>query len=175
MYDEVDHILKHNMPECDDWTPVCWFSMAGRMVAQITGRIFGGEDLGRNPEFLDLTANFALDGFRAIFDVRRVKPPLLQPWVAPRLASVRRLREHEATAVRILAPLVQARLDGEKSDDADGPEDMLSALLRKSKGKGNGMEPLEMAKEALLGLLFSAVQATVHSITNMSVLAPKAM
>ncbi|KAK3936260.1 cytochrome P450 monooxygenase [Diplogelasinospora grovesii] len=159
VYDEVDHALKHDMPECTEWTPVPMYMTIAHMVAKITGRVFVGEGLCRSPEYLDNAINYAVDVHTAQVEVKRMSP-LLRPFLAPRLASVRRLRRREAAAARFFEPLVQSRLDAERSGDPDwrAPDDMLSVLMRKSEGRGI-VSAAEMAK-IQLGIIFASVHTT---------------
>lgn len=168
VYDEVDHALKTEIPECADWTPVPMYMTIANMVAKVTGRVFVGEGLCRSPEYLDNAINYAVDVHEAQVEVKQMNP-LLRPFLAPRLESVRRLRRREASAAHFFQPLVQARLDAEKSGDPDwrAPDDMLSVLMRKSEGRGI-VTAAEMAK-IQLGIIFAAVHTTSESMTHMYV------
>ncbi len=168
VYDEVDHALKTDIPKCSEWTPVPMYMAIANMVAKITGRVFVGEGLCRSPEYLDNAINYAVDVHTAQVEVKRMNP-LLRPFLAPRLTSVRRLRRREAAAARFFKPLVQARLDAEKSGDPDwrAPDDMLSVLMRKSEGRGI-VSAAEMA-QIQLGVIFASVHTTSESMTHMHV------
>ncbi|KAI1811306.1 cytochrome P450 monooxygenase-like protein [Poronia punctata] len=160
--DEVESAFKVEMPECSDWTPVPIYMTIANMVAKITGRVFVGEGLCRSPEYLDNAINYAVDVSAAQVEVKQMNP-LLRPFLAPRLASVRRLRLREASAARFFEPLVQARLDAEKRGE-QAPDDMLSVLMRKSEGRGI-VTAAEMA-QIQLGIIFAAVHTTSESMTH---------
>ncbi|KAI1327759.1 cytochrome P450 monooxygenase-like protein [Xylariaceae sp. FL0255] len=158
VYDEVDHALKVDMPECSAWTLVPMYMTIANMVAKVTGRVFVGEGVCRSPEYLDNAIHYAVDLHTAQVEIKHMSP-LLRPFLASRLTSVRRLRDWEASAARFFKPLVQARLDAEKSGDPDwrAADDI----------EGRGIvSAAEMAK-IQLGIIFASIHMTSESMTHM--------
>ncbi|KAK7931192.1 hypothetical protein PG985_001904 [Apiospora marii] len=164
VYAEVEQVMREEMPECRDWTAVSAYTTVVHMVAKITGRIFVGPGLCRHPEYLDSAVNYALDVLRAQKEIKTIRP-LLRPLLAPRLPSVRQLREREKKAAEFFGPVVQARLDAEASDPHwQKPQDMLSSLM--SSGAGHGVLSAAGLAKMQLGVIFAAVHTTSESMTH---------
>lgn len=89
------------------------------LVARLSSRLFVGEDLCRNDEWLELAKNYTLDSFaagRALrswpFALRRIMVWILPEW--------KKIRQDVADARRILAPVVNKRLEWNRTADAKG-------------------------------------------------------
>lgn len=78
------------------------------IVAQVSTRIFMGEELCRNEEWLNESALFAACAFNAV-EVLRHWPSILRPWVAPFIAECRETRARIARCREIMEPYVTAR------------------------------------------------------------------
>lgn len=89
------------------------------IVAQLSSRLFVGEDLCRNKEWLELAKNFTLDSFAAT-RVLRSWPFVLRPLVIWILPEWKKVRRDVADARRILAPVVNKRLEMSRVADAKG-------------------------------------------------------
>lgn len=89
------------------------------MVARLSSRLFVGEDLCRNEEWLELSKNYTLDTFAAA-RVLRSWPFALRPLMAYILPEWRKIRQDVADARRILAPVVERRLGLNRAADAKG-------------------------------------------------------
>lgn len=78
------------------------------IIAQVSTRIFMGEELCRNEDWLIESALFAACAFNAV-EVLRQWPPILRPWVAPFIAECKELRARLARCREIVEPYVTAR------------------------------------------------------------------
>lgn len=157
--------MREDLPECSDWTSIPAYMTIVNMVAKITGRIFVGADLCRNPDYLDSAVNYAVDVLRAQKEIKCIHP-VLRSFIAPRLPSVQRLRVREKKAAEFFEPLVQARLNSEANDpNYQQPEGMLSSLM--SSGRGRGVVSAAELAKTQLGIIFAAVHTTSESMTHM--------
>ncbi|KAI1170555.1 cytochrome P450 monooxygenase-like protein [Nemania sp. FL0916] len=161
---KIDEVMVEDMPKCADWTPIPVYMSMVTMVAKITGRIFVGEDLCRNPEYLDSAMNYTVDGAQAQREIK-----LIHPWlrwiIAPRLASVRRLRERERKAAAFLEPVLQARLNaGSKGAIVQEHDDMLSSFIRS--GGSQGLVTASELAMMQLGVIFAAVHTSSDALCN---------
>ncbi|RMZ74387.1 ent-kaurene oxidase [Pyrenophora seminiperda CCB06] len=159
---EVDTAVREYMPPCEDWTEVCINSKLVDMVAQISGAIFVGQELSRNPEYLDASANYTLDLMAAISAINQIRP-WLRPILVPRAPEILRLREREAQVIRILKPIVEERLDLKATDSNwQEPDDMMQWMINRSDGK----DTIEKIAQYQLSLIFAAIHTTTLTATN---------
>lgn len=101
----------------------------------------------------------------AQLDIKAIRP-ILKPWSAPRLASVRELREAERNLATFVEPVVQARKDAEKNDDNwQMPDDMLGWLMGRQSEFGS--RTTHQLAQVLLGLIFASIHTTTMTATNM--------
>lgn len=89
------------------------------VVARLSSRLFVGEDLCRNEEWLELAKNYTLDSFGAA-RVLRSWPFALRRLVVWILPEWKKVRQDVADARRILAPVVKKRLEMNRIADAKG-------------------------------------------------------
>lgn len=159
---EVDAAIREDMPFCKDWTEVNINKELINVIAKVSGRVFVGPDLCKDPEYLDSGINFTLDVMTAINAIKRVRP-WLRPFLASRLPEVRQLREREQRAAEYLQPIVRGRMESEKNDpNWQPPDDMMQWMLKRS---GGVVSVAELAK-LQLGLIFAAIHTTSMTATN---------
>lgn len=89
------------------------------VVARLSSRLFVGDDLCRNEEWLDLAKNYTLDSFAAV-RVLRSWPFALRPLMVWILPEWKKVRQDVADARRILAPVVEKRLGMNRAADEKG-------------------------------------------------------
>lgn len=89
------------------------------IVARLSSRLFVGEDLCRNKEWLELAKNYTLDSFAATRVLRRW-PFALRPFVIWILPEWKKVRQDVADARRILAPVINKRLEMNRTADEKG-------------------------------------------------------
>lgn len=89
------------------------------LVAQLSSRLFVGTDLCRNKEWLHLAKNYTLDSFGAGRALRR-QPMALRPLMVWLLPEWRKVRQDVKDARRILAPVINARLERNRLADEKG-------------------------------------------------------
>lgn len=150
------------MPPCQDWTEVGINKKLVDIVAKVSGRIFVGPDLSKDPEYLNSGTNYTIDMMTAVHAIKRTRP-WLRPFLAHRLPEVRRLREREIKAADFLRPIVQERVESMKNDpNWQAPDDMMQYLLNRDKGAHSVIELAKMQ----LGLIFAAIHTTTMTTTN---------
>ncbi|KAG8158942.1 hypothetical protein KVR01_011385 [Diaporthe batatas] len=90
-----------------------------QIVAQVSTRIFMGEELCRNEDWLNESALYTRCAFNAV-EVLRDWPSILRPWVAPFLAECKEMRARMARCQEILEPYVTARRAAKAKALAEG-------------------------------------------------------
>lgn len=156
--------MNEEMPPCEDWTPVSIYMTLVNIVAKVSGRVFVGPELCRNKDYLDAGINYTMDLIAAQQEIHTMRP-WLRPFLAPRLASVKRLRTREKTAHDLFEPIVRARKEGMKNPDYQRPDDTLQWMMNRS--AGTAFDTVEELARTQLGLIFAAIHTTTLTATNM--------
>lgn len=89
------------------------------MVARVSTRVFMGEELCRNEEWLNESALYSAAVFNAV-EVLRKWPALLRPWVAPFIPECKDTRARITRCQEILEPFVAARRAAQAKAMAQG-------------------------------------------------------
>lgn len=104
------------------------------LVSRISSRVFLGEELCRNKEWLDVTCNYAVDTMRAAEELR-LWPAPLRTFVHWFLPSCQRSREHARETRRLLAPILEKRRAMKARGEDVGFDDALEWLEREANGR----------------------------------------
>ncbi|KAF2131134.1 cytochrome P450 monooxygenase-like protein [Dothidotthia symphoricarpi CBS 119687] len=161
---QVDATVEEYMPPCDDWSEVYIYKTLVDVVAKVTGRVFVGEELGKDPEYLDSAINYTMDVMNATDAIKKIRP-LLRPVLAPRIKEVRRLDERRKSAEAYLRPIIEERQNAAKNDpNWQQPDDVLQWMINRSTSF-NKASPAELA-QSQLGLAFAAIHTTTLTATN---------
>ncbi|EUC48236.1 hypothetical protein COCMIDRAFT_87809 [Bipolaris oryzae ATCC 44560] len=159
---DVDAALKEYMPPCDDWTDVNINAKLVTIIAKVSGRIFVGPELSRDPEYLDAACNYTIDLINAVNGIKKIRP-WLKPFLAPRTPELIALRNREKQAEKILQPLVAERLAAKAGDpNWQEPDDMLQWMINRSDGK----ESVALLARYQLAVIFAAIHTTTMTATN---------
>ena len=136
-----------------------------RVVARMNARIFVGEPLSRNEEWLHASIDFSTCVFIGV-GYLKIFPSFLRPLAALFNPFIRRIHQHHRTGRRLMGPVLSQRrkvaVDPSKPPD-EKPQDMLQWLLE---------DPLEAdtSVERLVALqlvaCFGATDGTANHITN---------
>lgn len=124
---QYQHTRTHTqqLTRTPDWTPVPLRASLLRLVARISSRVFLGDELCRNEEWLKVTREYTIDAMRAAEELRMWPYPtrFIAHWFLP---SCRRARAHTKEARRIITPIIekrrQQRARGEKIEFDDAIE-----------------------------------------------------
>lgn len=165
IFRETEQAVKDEMPPCENWTPVYIYMSLANMIGKISGRVFVGPDLCRDPRYFDAAVNYTLDIVGAQQKIQAMKP-WLRPFLAPRLKEVRDLNKREQDLKDLLLPIVNERLAAEKQSGADSkrPDDMLQWMISRLIKEGN--VDVSYLARTQLGLIFAAIHTTTLTATN---------
>ncbi|KAK7742722.1 hypothetical protein SLS63_000287 [Diaporthe eres] len=164
--EEANMVLEEKLGENEEWTSMALKPFVLDLVARLSSRLFVGEDLCRNDEWLELSKNYTLDSFaagRALrswpFALRRIMVWLLPEW--------KKIRQDVADARRILAPVVDKRLEWNRMADAKGvPRPKTGDTIQwfQDAFERNGLEP--RPADAQLALSVVAIHTTTELLTG---------
>lgn len=84
-----------------------------KIVAQLSSRVFLGDQICRNPDWLRITISYTVDSFIAALALRQW-PEFIRPMVAEFLPCCRKIRHELDEARSIIAPVLEQRRNAEK-------------------------------------------------------------
>ncbi|KAI0527714.1 cytochrome P450 [Xylaria bambusicola] len=105
---EAAYALYRVLGDPSEWKEVGLQGMTLSLVAQLSSRVFLGEKLCRNPEWLDVTSQYPPTAFNAAQQLRLYPKPL-QPLVNWFLPECRLLRRQQARARSMIVPVIEER------------------------------------------------------------------
>ncbi|KAK3326799.1 putative cytochrome P450 monooxygenase [Apodospora peruviana] len=120
--------------ENNEWQSVPLRETLLRLVARISSRVFLGEELCRNEEWLKVTREYTVDSFKAA-EYLRFFPTWTRPFVHWFLPSCRVARGHVATARRVIAPVLQKRREQKNSNEKVEFDDAMEWFEKEAKGQ----------------------------------------
>ncbi|AEO67292.1 uncharacterized protein THITE_118259 [Thermothielavioides terrestris NRRL 8126] len=153
----VDELL----PAADNeaWSPVVPREMLLRLVARVSSRVFLGEEVCRDPDWLRVTREYTVDGLKAAEDLRLWPAPLryLVHWFLP---SCSRARHHVREARRIINGVLEKRRLQKSLGEKVQFEDAIEWFEREAHGR-----PYDPAAAQLM-LSFAAIHTTTELVTQ---------
>lgn len=163
LQDEADFAIPDCIGECEDWTPIQFYSKTLRIIALLSGRIFVGLPLCRNEEWIAATINYTMDVFSAVNPLRSI-PPLLRPFKAPWVPEVQRIKQHRINGARLLKPILDKRFADMKKPDFKPPTDMIQFSIQHT-GQTKAEDALFQSYLQMIASLV-AIHTTAMNITH---------
>ena len=161
MREEVVDAMASELPDSSDWTETTIHDKILRIVAKSTGRIFIGPECCREETYVEGSTNFITDLAHASAEINKI-PWYLRPFKAPRLASVKLVRNRMKDFADILEPVIRKRKQeaAKLGDDYQKPDDMTQWMIESVDRIGD-KEVMDIALEQA-GISFSAVNSTTQ-------------
>ncbi|KAL1632954.1 hypothetical protein SLS56_003240 [Neofusicoccum ribis] len=106
--DEMDKVTEEMFPASKEWSELRFSPLSLQVVARLTARVFLGEPLCRNKEWIDLSIRYTIDAYLAAKTLRSW-PPYLRPFVYRFLPELRVVRDQFQKARQIIEPEIAAR------------------------------------------------------------------
>jgi len=156
--DEIESCLEDTWASCTDWHEVDLKADVLTFVARLSSRIFNGEELTRNEEWLRISKEYAVNLFIAIRICRIVPAPFR--WLVERtLPLCRKVRRDHAAGARILAPILAGRraeiaAARQEGREPNFPDDSIEWFRNASKGRSYNDSDIQ------LGLSIAAIHTT---------------
>ncbi|KAH6843331.1 cytochrome P450 [Chaetomium sp. MPI-CAGE-AT-0009] len=141
------------------WHTVPLRETALRLVARVSSRVFLGEELCRNEDWLRVTRDYTVDAFKAA-DELRLWPAPLRFFVHWFLPSCARARADVREARQILSGVLEKRRAQKKRGEKVEFEDAIEWFEREAKGRD--YDPVVVQ----LTLSFAAIHTTTDLITQ---------
>ncbi|KAF2141916.1 uncharacterized protein K452DRAFT_210615, partial [Aplosporella prunicola CBS 121167] len=162
--DESSKSIKYTLGEPEEWTEIPIKLKIIHLISRLSARVFIGEELCENEEWLTLTENYTINAFIAARELREW-PTYIRPiihWFLPECRQVRRdIRE----ARQIIMPVVGKRRErNRKAQEAGQPTskvaDTIGWLDEAAKGR-----PYDVAI-AQLGISIAAIHTSSELLTG---------
>ncbi|PGH12056.1 hypothetical protein AJ80_06875 [Polytolypa hystricis UAMH7299] len=162
--DETNIVLQKHWSDDTEWHSIPLKSTILKIVAQLSSRVFLGDEVCRNPAWLQVTINFTVNAFFAAEELR-LWPKFTRPWVAGFLSSVQKIRADLKEARRIIIPVLEKRKAEKQAALKEGktPERYTDAMeWMEECAKGRSYD----APVAQLSLSVAAIHTTSDMITQ---------
>ncbi|KAM7203158.1 putative cytochrome P450 [Naviculisporaceae sp. PSN 640] len=156
--DEVNHAFATLFPSCEDWTPIRIADVFTDIISRASNRMLGGKALSRNPEWTATSINFTTDTWLASQRLKQF-PAILRPVAQYFIPEMAQVRKHQAIARRIIAPLMQSRLE-----NGESPMDLLQMLWDGAQGKDKTPEFMAYTS---LAISFAAIRTSSSVPTHL--------
>ncbi|THC99150.1 hypothetical protein EYZ11_001401 [Aspergillus tanneri] len=158
---ETAAVLNENLPKSNEWQPFILGLEVPYIVARLSSLVFLGENICRDKGWLNVSVNYATDGFHAARNLR-LWPAILRPWVHWFMPSMQRLRKHIVVANEIIQREMHRRdmiRQGKvlENDHSRMHEDALDWLAEVANGR-----PLNMTRSQI-----SMSLAAIHTSSNL--------
>ncbi|KAH9837367.1 cytochrome P450 [Rhodofomes roseus] len=162
---EVQLAMDELIPATEkEWLPVTGFQTMMKIVARASNRIFVGEPLCRNKEYLDIAVGFSNDVIKGTAVLAFV-PAFLQPIVGPLLPWPRWAKRRMYPIVKPMLDERRNQLDQQGEGQADKPNDCLQWSMEEARLRGLG-HPEDLLVQIILVLNFTALHTSTISFTH---------
>ncbi|KAJ5790952.1 uncharacterized protein N7518_007963 [Penicillium psychrosexuale] len=108
MSEEATILLKAQWTDSTEWHDVALRPKTLGIVAQLSSRVFLGDKVCRNPDWLRLTVNYTIDSLMAAAELR-LWPEMLRPIAAKFLPKCKKIRKQLEEARNIIQPVIDER------------------------------------------------------------------
>ncbi|KAJ5545289.1 hypothetical protein N7461_007593 [Penicillium sp. DV-2018c] len=159
-------ILKESLPPTDDWKSYYIASMVPQMVARLSSLVFVGETISKDPEWIEVSVNYALDSFMAMRDLREW-PSILRPIVCRFLPSAQKLRKHLRKARTIIYRELDRRalVRAGKLPEEDPPRNADALDWYRETAEARNQLDFDQSCSQV-GLALAAIHTTSNLLTN---------
>lgn len=136
------------------------------MVAAVSTRIFIGDELTTNEEWLTTTINYTLQ-IVTTATILKLVPGFLRPVIYRIIPAYRQLQTSNRTAIRLIKPIVQRRREAMESRDFEPTNDVMQWMLNERRKKNFHDKDYEYFAQLQLQLSFAAIHTTSMAVVNM--------
>ncbi|EEQ34287.1 hypothetical protein McanMca71_005075 [Microsporum canis] len=105
---EAREVIRDKLTDDEEWHEIPIKETIVKIVARVSSRVFLGEELCRNEEWLRITADYTINLFVAINELM-TWPASIRPIVQWFLPTCRRLRQQVADARQLIQPVIDRR------------------------------------------------------------------
>ncbi|TGJ81506.1 hypothetical protein E0Z10_g7264 [Xylaria hypoxylon] len=142
--DEIALAVSLNMGESAEWREIEIMPALRDITARMSSRVFVGEELARNEDWLQITTNYTVDAFVAI-NLLSVYPVNLRPYIGWLFPECRRMRNYYKRTREMIDPVMKKRDSMKQAALAAGQpapvyNDALEWIVQESKEHNYGYD-----------------------------------
>lgn len=108
--DEAALSVSVNMGESTEWREIMLLPAVRDIIARMSSRVFLGEELARNEEWLRIMTGYTVDAFQAI-DILTKYPKKLRPYIGWLFPECRRVQDYYGRVRGLIDPVLKKRED----------------------------------------------------------------
>ena len=151
-----------------DWHDIHLRPKALGLIAQLSSRVFLGEKICRNPDWLRITVNYTVNAMMAAAQLR-LWPEMLRPLVARFLPKCRQIRQELAEARDIIMPVINERQNARKAAIKEGrPEDTYhDAIQWLENSQGRYFDPAAMQLALSTAAIHTTTDLLIQTILDL--------
>ncbi|GAW14286.1 hypothetical protein ANO14919_114290 [Xylariales sp. No.14919] len=133
-----------NLGESGEWRELVIMPALRDITARMSSRVFVGEELTRNEEWLSILKNYTVDAFNALNSLAKC-PVYIRPYVYWLFPECNRVRNYYGRAKEVLDPIMKKRDDMKRAALEDGQpvpvfNDALEWIVQESKEHSCGYD-----------------------------------
>ncbi|KAM7199181.1 cytochrome P450 [Rhypophila sp. PSN 637] len=162
--DEAARAIKTQVGECEDWTKMALFPIAVKMIIMISQRVFVGEPLCRDEQWIKNITIMTQGAFASVPDLWPAHP-IFRPFIAWKHPTLQAVREAKKDARKILRPVIQKRLEDAAQPDFKPPDDLIQLVMDTI--KGNQGKDVDFQITAQVGTSRAALFTTASTVTHL--------
>ncbi|KAK4503568.1 hypothetical protein PRZ48_004483 [Zasmidium cellare] len=148
------------------WSTIPVYDHILPIVAAASTRIFVGEELAANEEWLSCAIDYTVQMMTVAMTLKRM-PSLLLPMIYRFLPAYQKLGRIRKASIRLLKPIVQARREAmETPDGQEGADNMLQWTLNERVKKQFHDKDYELLAHFQLELALAATHTTSMALTQ---------
>ncbi|KAJ2997262.1 hypothetical protein NUW58_g694 [Xylaria curta] len=150
--EEIPKCFDEIFPKCtgEEWTEVHLVDVITRVVARVSARMMGGQELSHNPSWVAASIAFAIDGYTGAQKLKRY-PEFLKPFAACLIPEVRNLAKYYHEAENAALPIL-----AKYERTADCPQHLLAWMHDAAVGE-------EADPRFIAGILLKISFAAIHT------------
>ncbi|GKZ76438.1 hypothetical protein AnigIFM56816_006702 [Aspergillus niger] len=118
---ETSVAVRELLTDNEEWHTIQLRTVMVALISRISSRVFLGEKLCRNEEWLRVTQDYTTDGFLAAEELR-MWPAAIRPIVHWFLPRCRKLRSQVKVARKVMGPILEERRQLKKDLHAEGKQ-----------------------------------------------------
>ncbi|OCK94106.1 putative cytochrome P450 [Cenococcum geophilum 1.58] len=156
--EEVDYSVGLNIGDCPEWKPIQLYHTLSTLVALLSGRIFVGLPLSRDPFWIKATLSYTIEGFVGSDKLWKY-PRFLHPLMQFFIPEIRNVKKYLAEGAKNLGPIMKERRDLMAKDrNYKPPSDMIQWIVDNS--EENNQEDVNYVSKTQMLISVVAIHTT---------------
>ncbi|KAI1758310.1 cytochrome P450 monooxygenase [Xylaria castorea] len=165
--EEIAYATSINLGQSAEWREISITPVLLDITARMSSRVFMGEELARDEEWLQITKNYTVNAVEAINALSKY-PVNLRPYIGRLFPECRRVNDYFGRSRKVMDPLLKKRREMKQAALAAGQpapvfNDALEWIEQESKALNSGYDPVEF--QLILSTVAISTTADLLQIT----------